>query len=196
MHEIVSLVVGYFLGALPFAVWIAKSKGVDIFKVGSGNAGATNVKRSVGKKEGNLCFGLDAAKGFAAVLFALALFGPGWAPALALVGAILGHSFPMWTGFRGGKGVAVTVGGMLALMPVVMIIGLLIWVGLFYTLRYVSLASIVMALWLPLGTLIFGKPMPVMVVASLVAIAVIVRHHSNIERLLKGTEAKFEKKNS
>ncbi len=194
MHEIISLVVGYFLGALPFAVWIARSKGIDIFKVGSGNAGATNVKRSVGKKEGDLCFALDAAKGLVAVLFAVWLFGAGWAPALALVGAILGHSFPLWTGFKGGKGVAVTIGGALALMPVVMVIGLVIWVVLFYTLRYVSLASIVMALWLPVGALVFAKPLPVMIVATLIAIAVIVRHHSNIGRLIKGTESKFDSK--
>jgi acyl phosphate:glycerol-3-phosphate acyltransferase len=195
MHELISLLIGYLFGSLPFAVWIARSKGVDIFKAGSGNPGATNVKRSVGKTEGNICFALDAAKGFVAVLVALAMFGPlGWAAPLALVGAILGHSFSYVIGFKGGKGVATTVGGVFALLPLVMLLGVVVWAAVFYASRYVSLASIVMAIWLPVGALLMHASFPQSVVATLIGVVVVVRHRANIERLIKGTESRFAKK--
>lgn len=195
MEYIFWLIWGYLWGSVPFAVMIAKWRGVDIFKAGSGNPGATNVMRSVGKMEGRLCFALDALKGFVPV-FAAGLVA-GHTPVLAaaaLLGALLGHSFSIWIGWRGGKGVATTVGGLLALVPTVMLMGLFIWSVIFYLSRYVSLASIVMALWLPFGAWIFRAELVPMCVVTLVGALVIVRHHKNIQRLLTGTENKFVKK--
>ncbi len=195
----ITALVGYLLGAIPFAVIIAKCCGVDIFKAGSGNPGATNVKRSCGKFAGNLCFALDAAKGFAAASF------PYWAQyfgakfeqpdVLVFVGlaaAILGHSFSVFIKFRGGKGVAVTIGGLLFAMIVPILIGLVVWVVVFYASRYVSLASIVMAVSLPISSAIcFGGSSIELYIAIAISAIIVYRHRSNISRLLKGTENRF-----
>lgn len=197
---IITAVAGYLLGSVPFAVIIAKCCGVDIFKVGSGNPGATNVKRTCGKFAGNLCFLLDAAKGFAAASF------PYWARYLGvdfapealralvftgLAGAILGHSFSVFVKFRGGKGVAVTIGGLLFAMIVPIFVGLLLWVAVFYASRYVSLASIVMALSLPVAAFACYGAAIEFYVALAIAAVIIYRHRGNISRLLKGTENRF-----
>ena len=195
---IIAAAAGYLLGAIPFAVIIAKCCRVDIFKAGSGNPGATNVKRSCGKFAGNLCFLLDAAKGFAAASF------PYWArylganldgaETLAYVGlaaAIVGHSFSAFIKFRGGKGVAVTIGGLLFLMIVPIAIGLVLWVAVFYASRYVSLASIAMAASLPVSAWIFCANTLSVYVAAAIAVVIIYRHRSNISRLIKGTENRF-----
>ncbi|WP_269537415.1 glycerol-3-phosphate 1-O-acyltransferase PlsY [Cerasicoccus fimbriatus] len=192
-----ALLVGYFLGSISFAVIIGKKHGVDILKEGSGNPGATNVKRVLGKKAGNACFALDALKGFAATLIpqffvtdentlAFAIIG--------LVGAILGHSFSVFIGFKGGKGVAVTMGGLLALAPLVLLCGLLIWVATFYTSRYVSLASIAFGISLPLLALMAGSDWLLIGFFAVLAVLIVVRHKSNIQRLLAGTENRFTKK--
>ena len=124
IYGIIFAFAGYLLGAIPFGVIIARSKGVDIFKFGSGNPGATNVKRACGKAAGNLCFILDALKGFIAVMLpSLSLyFGADVADSevmlkiAALIAAIIGHMYPVFTGFRGGKGVSVTIGGLAGFM--------------------------------------------------------------------------------
>ena len=189
---------GYLLGAIPFAVIIARFCGVDIFKVGSGNPGATNVKRSCGKAAGNLCFILDASKGFAATAFPLCahFFGiecsePQTLTYVGLVAAIVGHSFSVFIKFRGGKGVAVTIGGLLAIMWAAILVALVLWVVVFYSTRYVSLASIAMALALPVAAAFF-YPMGVHTyIAIAIAVVIVVRHRSNIVRLIKGTEIRF-----
>ena len=189
---------GYLLGAIPFAVIIARFCGVDIFKVGSGNPGATNVKRSCGKTAGNLCFILDASKGFAATAFPLYahFFGiefsePQALAYVGLVAAIVGHSFSVFIKFRGGKGVAVTIGGLLAIMWAAILIALVLWVVVFYSTRYVSLASIAMALALPVAA-VFLYPTGVHTyIAIAIAAVIVVRHRSNIVRLIKGTENRF-----
>ena len=189
---------GYLLGAIPFAVIIARFCGVDIFKVGSGNPGATNVKRSCGKAAGNLCFILDASKGFAATAFPLCahFFGiefsePQTLAYVGLVAAIVGHSFSVFIKFRGGKGVAVTIGGLLAIMWAAILVALVLWVVVFYSTRYVSLASIAMALALPVAAAFF-YPMGVHTyIAIASAVVIVVRHRSNIVRLIKGTENRF-----
>ena len=189
---------GYLLGAIPFAVIIARFCGVDIFKVGSGNPGATNVKRSCGKAAGNLCFILDVSKGFAATAFPLCahFFGiefsePQTLAYVGLVAAIVGHSFSVFIKFRGGKGVAVTIGGLLAIMWAAILVALVLWVVVFYSTRYVSLASIAMALALPVAAAFF-YPMGVHTyIAIAIAVVIVVRHRSNIVRLIKGTENRF-----
>ena len=189
---------GYLFGAIPFAVIIARFCGVDIFKVGSGNPGATNVKRSCGKAAGNLCFILDASKGFAATAFPLCahFFGiefsePQTLAYVGLVAAIVGHSFSVFIKFRGGKGVAVTIGGLLAIMWAAILVALVLWVVVFYSTRYVSLASIAMALALPVAAAFF-YPMGVHTyIAIAIAVVIVARHRSNIVRLIKGTENRF-----
>lgn len=194
MPYLLWLAIGYLCGSVPFAVLIARARGVDIFKAGSGNPGATNVMRSVGKNEGRLCFALDALKGYLPVFAALFYTGHAGIAATALLGALLGHSFSFWIGFRGGKGVATTVGGLLALVPAVMGLGLLIWLIVFFAFRYVSLASIIMAVWLPFGAWIFNSDMVSFWVVTAIGALVVLRHQANIQRLLTGTENRFAKK--
>ncbi|MGF1485008.1 MAG: glycerol-3-phosphate 1-O-acyltransferase PlsY [Opitutales bacterium] len=209
-----ALAVGYLLGSIPFAVWIARAKGVDIFKAGSGNPGATNVKRVLGKGPGNLCFALDCLKGLVAALWPVLVdWGqPLWelcASAHAelcgiagLVGAILGHSFSVFLRFRGGKGVAVTIGGVGALYTPVIAVGLLVWLGVFYTTRVVALGSVALALSLPLAnlalwfvganSLLLADPgVASHVVMVLLALLVVARHQSNLRRLRRGEEQAF-----
>lgn len=190
---------GYLLGAIPFAVIIARICGVDIFKVGSGNPGATNVKRSCGKWAGNICFILDAAKGFAATfwvfhseVFGIQLSDPQSLCYVGLVSAIIGHSFSVFIKFRGGKGVATSVGGLLAVMWGAILIALVVWLIVFYSTRYVSLASITMAISMPVAAAFLYGGNGVHVYLSLAIAAVIIyRHRSNISRLIKGTENRF-----
>ena len=198
LNYIITALVGYLFGAIPFAVIIAKSCGVDIFKAGSGNPGATNVKRSCGKFAGNLCFLLDALKGFLAAsfpywikYFGVSLNNPEILIYVGLASAIVGHSFSIFIKFKGGKGVAVTIGGLLFVMIIPILIGLALWVVVFYASRYVSLASIVMAVSLPVSSGFFYGNSIALYVAIAIAVIIVYRHRSNISRLLKGTENRF-----
>ena len=187
---------GYLLGSLSFATLIARRHGVDIFKEGSRNPGATNVKRVLGKAAGNTVFVLDFLKGTAAALIPLLAASPEYREILgilALLAAILGHSFSIFMRFRGGKGVAVTMGGMMALSPVVVLIGIAVWLITFFSLRYVSLASILFGLSLPISSYFLGASHWVFGFCLLIAALIVVRHKSNIFRLKKGTENRFLK---
>lgn len=186
---------GYLIGSLPFGYLVAKANGVDIFSVGSKNPGATNVKRCVGKKAGNIVFLLDAVKGFAATAWPILLAGESFHYGLVgLVFAVLGHSFSLFTKFRGGKGVATMLGGVVALMYVAALVGVLVWLAVFYTSRYVSLASICLAISLPITNLITGAPATLTWVSLALGLLVVVRHKENIVRLIRGEENKFAKK--
>jgi acyl phosphate:glycerol-3-phosphate acyltransferase len=202
-----SAVAGYFLGALPFGYLVARAQGVDIFKAGSGNPGATNVKRVLGAKAGNLVYVLDALKGAVAAgwpLLYYRLSPPAITPGTAddaggiltaavggLVAAVLGHTFSIFTRFKGGKGVATTSGGLLVLMPVPILIGVAVWFITFFASRYVSLASILAAVVVPAVAWAFGIPLILKIVVTLLGGLVIVRHHANIRRLLAGTEHRW-----
>ena len=253
----ISALVGYLLGSVNFAVLVSKRYGVDILKEGSGNPGATNVKRVLGKGPGNLVFALDALKGAAGtglgyviayiiylrpifdklleadavnklleadavthpnktllmhfqdflvsvtnignysdvdVLFAIVTAG--------FVGTLLGHCFSCFLGFKGGKGVASTIGGLLVLLPVPIVIGAALWAIAFYTTRYVSVASLALGLSLPLScwllpqftSLQFGTAQ--LVFAGAIALFNVWTHRSNIGRLVRGEENKFTKQAS
>ncbi|MFZ9979577.1 MAG: glycerol-3-phosphate 1-O-acyltransferase PlsY [Opitutales bacterium] len=201
---------GYLIGSVNFAVLVAKKHGVDILKEGSGNPGATNVKRVLGKGPGNLVFALDALKGFVGAGLPYLLLRVEETPAAAdihftvcvagFVGTLLGHCFSCLLKFKGGKGVASTIGGLLVLLPVPILIGAAVW-GLVFTLsRYVSLASIALGVSLPLSCwllplftkLTFGQPE--FWFAAAVAAFNVWTHRSNIGRLLAGTENRFVKK--
>lgn len=193
-----SAAVGYLLGSLPFGYWVARAHGVDIFKVGSGNPGATNVKRTLGAKAGNTVLALDVAKGAIATAWPLLpMVAAPAAPTLALIGvvaAVLGHSFSIFTGFRGGKGVATAAGGLLVLTPVACAIAAATWVVALYVFRYVSLASILAATAAITASWLLPHQVASSVIVSLLAGFVIVRHHENIKRLLSGTENKWSRK--
>lgn len=194
-----AMIVGYLLGALPFGFLVARWHDVDIFEVGSKNPGATNVRRVVGKGAGDLVFALDFLKGVGAATWVrlLTVEAPLTSVWLALAGviaAVLGHSFSVFTRFRGGKGVATTLGGAVALMPVAALIAAVVWVVLFYSTRYVSLASIGLATALPLAAYSLHGLDVQFVFASVAAVFVTYRHRSNIGRLLKGTENRFPSK--
>lgn len=207
------LVIGYFLGALPFGYLVAKAKGVNIFEVGSKNPGATNVRRVLGSGPGNLVFALDALKGAMATGWPLISFtrsGSGdsasWSLAFStngdatsaavagLIGALLGHSFSCFTRFRGGKGVATASGGLLVLMPLAVAIGAVVWLVTFYSSRYVSLASLLAAGSMPISAYFLKEPPVLLGLTVVIAVLVIVRHRTNIQRLMNGTESKFVKK--
>jgi len=208
--------IGYLLGALPFGYLVARAKGVNIFEVGSRNPGATNVRRVLGKGPGNLVFALDALKGALAASWALLsrtpvsvtydleewgltanglIVGDGWINLglAGLVGAMLGHSYSCFTKFRGGKGVATGAGGVCIIIPISAAVGGVVWLLVFYSLRYVSLASILAAVSLPVTVWLRGRPMPLVVMAALIALFVIIRHRDNIRRLVQGTENRFTK---
>ena len=185
-------IIGYLLGAISFAVIIARSKGVDIFKEGSGNPGATNVKRILGRKWGNAVFALDALKGFTAAGLPLMIYHDDRLAVIGLIAAILGHSFSVFLKFRGGKGVATTIGGLLALMWPVLLIGLVVWLIIFYTKKVVALASIFFAVSLPMSAyFIYGTEDPRFYLGVVLALFIVVRHRSNIIRMFSGKENKF-----
>jgi glycerol-3-phosphate acyltransferase PlsY len=212
---LIAVLLGYLLGSLPFGYLVARAKGVNIFEVGSRNPGATNVRRVLGKGPGNLVLALDALKGAVAASWALLrlrttasasgtfdeaqaflnfhVTGEGWVSMgiAGLVGALLGHSFSCFTKFKGGKGVATGAGGFTLVFPQGALIALLVWAAIAATTRYVSVASMVAALSLPVSAW-FLRPSPVLITASAaVALFVILRHRANIGRLLAGTENKI-----
>lgn len=197
--------IGYLLGSIPFGVLVAKKAGVDIYSVGSGNPGATNVLREIGKPSGYLVFLLDFIKGILATTwFLLPVFWFSGDPALGLWGlpaAVLGHTYPVFAKFRGGKGVATAMGGLLGVMPGCLIIGLVSWLIIFYSTRYVAVASIGFGLSLPVCAIVGiwsedggqgaeGK----ILLAFLVMGWIIWRHRANLSRLRAGTENRFERK--
>jgi acyl phosphate:glycerol-3-phosphate acyltransferase len=199
------VIVCYFIGSFPSGYLIARSQGIDIRQHGSKNIGATNVLRVMGKKWGYAVFFLDAFKGFLAVkVGALIANGFGGSETLggvlAAVLCILGHNFTLWLGFKGGKGIATSAGVFLALFqPVVVLIGLTVWFTVFFSSRFVSLASICAAISLPIAVVFFaGKSgndfWLLLIFAVLAAALAILRHRTNIERLLNGTESRFGKK--
>jgi len=202
LHITLVTVVGYLIGSISFAVMVAKRRGVNIFDEGSGNPGATNVKRVLGAKLGNTVFVLDALKGLVAARWPILVFGEAGDLGLrlgivGLVAAIIGHSYSIFIKFRGGKGVATTMGGLLAVMPLVLLIGLAAWALSYFATRIVALASIVFALSLPLSAYFLhyaedpGDPR--FTLGLLLGILIVMRHRSNIARLLQGKENRFKK---
>lgn len=197
-------IVSYLLGAIPFGLLIGKARGIDIRTVGSKNIGATNVLRTVGKPWGILTFLLDALKGFVPA-FVFPILGNRFGAHFqsfeiaALIGgaaAIIGHNFPIYLGFKGGKGVATSAGVLLGIAPLAAAVGLALWALIFFATRYVSLASILAALSVPVvGWLYYRDAQMVIPIAlTLLAALIVVRHRANIQRLLTGTENRFKKK--
>jgi len=201
------LVASYLLGSIPFGYLAGEIAGVDVRKVGSGNVGATNVLRVLGKPYGYAVFALDFLKGLGAVKISVLIAThvlPEWGSPeifgiVAAASAVIGHCFPLWLKFRGGKGVATSAGALFGLMPLAMLVGVAIWILIFWLTRYVSLASVIAAAALPIVIAIvtrlnqsYGKAL---FYSSLCIAAVVIwRHHSNLSRLMRGREPRFTRK--
>ena len=194
---IITAIVGYLLGSIPTGFLVAKARGIDIRTVGSKNMGATNVFRTLGKGPGIFVLFVDAAKGFIAcycaadgVLNLLNVSNPD--PQINhLVGgiaAVLGHNYTCWLNFKGGKGIATTTGVFLALAPVGVSIAIAVWIVAFVATRYVSIASILAAIALPLGVWFTQDSKAVSVIATILGLLAILKHRANIQRLMNGTE--------
>jgi acyl phosphate:glycerol-3-phosphate acyltransferase len=200
-------IIAYFFGSIPAGYIAGRIGGVDVRKVGSGNIGATNVTRVLGKRFGYPVFAVDFGKGLAAVSVAMMiakasrsspvfvdLCGTG-----AAIFAVIGHSYPVWLRFKGGKGVATSLGSLFGLNWIAATIVCAVWIATFQFTRYVSLASIVAALALPVTIvtmLSIGQlQTPILLYFSLcLAVLVVLRHRSNLSRLLNGTEPRFARK--
>ena len=201
------LIGSYLLGSIPFGYLAGRLVGIDIQKAGSGNVGATNVVRVLGKRYGYPVFALDLLKGFGAVILSMGM-APGQPSAwnspeifgvLAAISSVLGHLYPPWLKFKGGKGVATSAGALLALTPAATLIGVAIWIIVFWLTRYVSLASVTAAVILPVVILVVRShdqknAKPLVYASACVAAVVIWRHRSNLSRLMLGTEPRFSRK--
>ncbi len=194
MTTIFVWLIAYFLGSIPFGVVLAKLNKIDIRQQGSGNIGATNVNRVLGKKAGVLTLMGDCAKGALAVFIASLAFEDTVKIAIAGFFAFCGHLFSVFLKFQGGKGVATGLGVFLYLMPWATLSSMGVFAVSVKTSKYVSLGSILAAATLPLFGLLYKMPLPFVVASALVAILTVVKHHENIQRLLAGTENKLGKK--
>jgi len=209
-----AIVAAYLVGSIPFGPILARAHGKDLRQIGSGNIGATNLARALGRKWGYLCFVLDVLKGLIPVAAVAAIAGTPDRPALMAlwlvvgIAAIVGHVFPVFLGFKGGKGVSTSLGVALGLWPYFTIPGLIafaVWIAVVLIWRYVSLASICGAVTFPVALLIGIGIVPAWTAAGLwplliaaigIPLMVIVRHRDNVRRLLAGTESKIRGKDA
>jgi glycerol-3-phosphate acyltransferase PlsY len=192
MTRIIVVVVAYLLGSIPFGYLIVRRKmGADIRQTGSGGTGATNVTRRAGKAAGVLTLLLDAAKGSAAVLIARAVAGDDWLIAAAAIAALVGHMFPVWLSFRGGKGVATGVGIFLVLAPIPLLCAGVIFIAIVALTRYVSLGSIIAAILIPVFVWLLSDLRPLLIAAIVGAALIVFAHRGNIQRLVSGTESRI-----
>ena len=190
MKILLVILVSYILGSIPFGYIIAKIKGVDITKLGSGNIGATNVGRFLGKPYFFIVLFLDAIKGFIPTILFKLLFGLEYG-ILAGLFSVIGHSYSIFMKFKGGKGVATGLGVSIALIPIETIIGLGVWFLVLMIFKIMSLASIISAISVFIVVLFLEKSSLIKIVCGIIAVLIVLRHKSNIERIIKGTEPKF-----
>lgn len=206
LSYIVTALVAYLLGSIPTGYLVARSRGVDIRTVGSGNIGATNVFRILGKPAGIFVLVVDALKGFVSCywvgpfVYRLLVGSLESTSAthefLEITGAvaILGHNYTCWLRFKGGKGIATSAGVVLALLPSALAVSLAVWLLVLALTRYVSVASIAGAFVLPFAAWFFGRSTRMIVVGAVIGALAIYKHRSNIQRLLNGTENRVGKK--
>ena len=190
--DAVVVAVAYLLGSVSFGLLVARRFGqADLRGSGSGNIGATNVARTVGRLPALLTLLGDSGKGCAAVLLAQWVGDSLTATALAALAAVLGHMFPLYHRFRGGKGVATSLGVMIPLLPWPTLGGMVIWVIVALVFRYVSLASMIAALVVPVLAFLRGDPAPLVLAAAAAALLIIGAHRGNLQRLVRGTESRL-----
>ncbi len=190
---VIMIIVSYLLGSVSFGLLIGKwFSGIDIRQHGSGNAGATNISRVIGTGPGLIVLLLDGLKGFLPVILTLALTNEHYPSAMLVgIGAIVGHIWPLYFGFRGGKGVATTIGVMIGISFWATLIAGLITLLVIAITRYVSLGSLLLVFLMPWLFLAFGKGLSVFLLSLLLMLLVFWKHRENIQRLLQGRENKF-----
>jgi glycerol-3-phosphate acyltransferase PlsY len=191
--QIIAIILSYLLGSISFSVVLAKLlKGIDIRQHGSGNAGATNTLRILGKGPAVLVLALDVLKGIAAVWIGVWMGGgEAWVPALCGIGAIVGHNWPVYFHFRGGKGIATTIGVMATLSFLPALYAGIIAILLIVVTRYVSLGSLVFVALTPVFLLILGYAWPIFWTSLIICLFAFWRHRSNIVKILQGRENKI-----
>lgn len=188
-----AIISGYLLGSLSFSIIVIQLlKGVDIRRYGSGNAGMTNVLRNFGKGPAAIAFAGDFLKGWAGVYLGICLGGIPYGVAAGLA-AMAGHTYPIYFGFKGGKGVATGFAVLMALAPDVALIAFIVFIITVFISRFISLGSLLAAVSVIILVFIFDKPLPVVILGLIVALFVIYGHKSNMIRLYKGTENKISK---
>lgn len=191
--EIIALIVfAYLLGSTPTGYILGKFAGVDVRQVGSGNVGATNVARAVGKWQGVLTLLADAMKGTVPAAIGLAMTLPSAAIAALAAAAFLGHLYPVFLKFRGGKGVATGLGALLVIAPLASLLLVVIFAAVVFPTRLVSLSSIVAAALAPFALWLFLQPRAIVLLGAFLAAMIVWRHRGNIQRLRAGTEPRFD----
>lgn len=192
------ITLSYAIGAIPFGLLLSRGRGVDIREQGSKNIGATNVSRLLGKKLGLLTFLLDCAKGYGPMFFAGLLFGKSsnhhLIVALCGAAAVIGHMFPIYLGFKGGKGVATGLGVFLYVAPQTVLLSVVVFIGTVATTGFVSLGSLLASAVILPCLYFFAEPHWKFFLASFIVAMIWIKHHENIGRLLKGKEKSFKKR--
>lgn len=194
--EILLIVFGYLMGSVPVGFILGSRSGIDVRAVGSGNVGATNVARVVGKRQGILTLIADTAKGFLPVILAMQLGASLAATVLVGAAAFLGHLYPIFLKFKGGKGVATALGVFLAVAPMATLVLVALFACTVLASRIVSLSSILTAVAAPIIIWLFSYPPLVVGMAAFIALAITYRHRSNIRRMMNGSEPRFGSANS
>ena len=189
MMEVITVVtLAYLVGSVPFAYLLSRRRGIDLRRVGSGNVGATNVLRTSGVRTAVIAMGLDAVKGAIAVVLAQRLTGGVGAPVAAGLASVLGHIYPVWLRFRGGKGVATAAGVFAVLAPFALGIASAAFVVAVWITRYISVGSVVGALTLVVVAVITDMPGVVEIGCAIAALVIVQRHGANLARVRAGTE--------
>ena len=197
----------YLIGSIPAGYLVARCVGIDIRRVGSGNIGATNVLRVLGKPYGYGVFLFDFLKGVGAVRLSILVMNrlhpvhehTEFVAIAAGVLCVIGHAYPIWLGFKGGKGVATSIGVVFGLMPLAAVVVMIVWLVVFQTTKYVSVASITAAVALPFAVIVIGhlqntSGMAFVYFSICLTVVIVWRHRSNLSRLMKGTEQSFKRK--
>jgi acyl phosphate:glycerol-3-phosphate acyltransferase len=185
------ILLGYAIGSVPFAFLLARRTGIDVRVAGSGNVGAANVVRTSGLSLGVTVMALDMIKGAATVLAAYAAVGNVPSMAAAGAAAVVGHIYPVWLRFHGGKGVAVAAGAFAVLAPVATVVATLVFAMAVVSTRVVSLGSVAATITLPSAAWIVGAPTSVVIAALGIAALILFRHRANVRRIASGTERRF-----
>ncbi len=190
LPDILTIAVGYLLGSIPFGLLLARASGIDLRAIGSGSIGATNVLRTGNKALAAATLFFDAGKGFLAVWLAARFGDVAWLPVAAGAAAFVGHCFPIWLGFRGGKGVATLLGVTLAVLPFAVLVFGVVWLGIAFATRYSSLGGMVASIAVPLTAAAAGQGDLWPWLAAMVVL-LLWQHRANIARLRAGTESKI-----
>lgn len=188
MEEVLAVAIAYLVGSVPFAFVLARRRGIDLRHVGSGNVGASNVLRTSGVRNAVAAMCLDGAKGCMAVIVAQRLTVGEATPVAAGVASIIGHIYPVWLGFRGGKGVATATGVFAVLSPLALGIASSVFLLAVWVTRYISVGSLAAAITLAVATAASDVPAAVAVGAIVSALIIVHRHRANLARLVAGTE--------